>query len=91
LIIINIIVERFQSATLRLSNVLLMRRVPGPLAGEPHHSIPVGLAYPAEDVLVLILHPGSLPGLLEKAMDVGNAASVTSLPSRGLDHGEDGV
>ena len=63
-----------------------MRRVPGPLAGETHHSTPVGLAYSVEDAPVLLLRPGSLPGLLEEEMDDGGAAPVTSLPSRSLDH-----
>ena len=65
-----------------------MRRAPRPLASETHHSTPVGLAYSAEDVPVLLLRPGPLPGLLEEEMDVGNATPVTSLPSRDLDHDE---
>jgi len=68
-----------------------MRRAPRPLAGETHHSTPVGLAYSAEDVPVLLLRPGSLPGLLEEVMDVGGATLVTSLLGRGLDHDENGL
>jgi hypothetical protein len=62
LIIINTIVERYQSVTLRLSNILLRRRVPEPLAGETLHSTPVGTAYSAENAPVL-----RRPGLLSLA------------------------
>ncbi len=63
-----------------------MRRAPEPLAGETHHSTPIGTANSPEDAHVLLLRPGPLPRLMEEAMNVGNAAPVTTLPGRVLDH-----
>ena len=62
MIIINIIIEKFLSALLHLSGILLMQRVPRPPASENPFSNHVGSKKLVDDVLVLLLSPGSLPG-----------------------------